>query len=205
MKVLSKHEKGALNLYHDIYLSHFKYSKMWHIFVALAIVFILAFILYNYLFFTVVLSNSMKPTFERGDMILMQGYDTTPQIGDIAMFTVIKFGKDDLITHRIYSISGNKIKTKGDAGQVDKWTITPKNIHSKAIIIGGKPIVIKSVGYYFLDDTPTSTYEGEFGFIQSIIMKAKELGLLIFAIAIILFVLLSVNDSVKQKQLRRRN
>ena len=212
IKLSSKNKKSTLALYNTNYFSHFKKSSMMHLFIGLAITLILAYILYNFMFFSVVLSNSMRPTFERGDMVLMQGYNTTPQVGDIIMFNVAKIGKDQVITHRIYSISKNsntekyQIKTKGDAAdRIDDWTLIPRDVHSKAVVIGGEPIVIKTAGYYFLDDTPTTTYSGEFGFMQTIFMKAKEIGLLIFAICITLFILLSVNDSIKQKRLRRRN
>ena len=171
----------------------------------LLITLIIAYILYNNLFFVVVLSNSMLPTAEKGDMILMQNYNITPKVGDIVMFRHEKIGTDEIITHRVYSISERGIQTKGDATRVDPWITPQRNIISKAVIVGNKPVVMKSVGYYFFDETPTTTYRGEFGFFQTIMLKAKEMGLLIFTVCIVLFILLSVNDIIKQKQLRRRN
>lgn len=162
-----------------------------------------AYILYNYIFFAAVLSGSMAPTFDRGDMVLMQKFDIDPQIGDIILFQPSTFGKDQVVTHRVYSITPSGIKTKGDARPVDNWVIDQESIYSEAILIGGKPIVIKNIGYYFIDETPNTSYPGEFGFIKSIMMKSKELGLLIFAVAIILFILLSVNDSIKRKKKKK--
>ena len=156
--------------------------------------------LYNYIFFVVVLSGSMVPTFSKGDMVLMQKYDIDPQIGDIIMFQPETFGRDMVVTHRVHSITPRGVVTKGDATPIDNWFIDQNIIYSEAILIGGKPIVIKSIGYYFMDETPNINFPGEFGFIKSILMKSKELGLLIFAVSIIVFVLLSVNDSIKRKQ-----
>ena len=170
----------------------------------LLITLILAYILYNNLFFAVVLSNSMLPTAEKGDMILMQNYNVTPEVGDIVMFYHEKIGKDEIITHRVYSTSEGEIRTKGDATPIDPWPTPNKNIISKAVIVGEQPVVVRDIGYYFLDESPTTTYSGEFGFIQTTLLKAKEIGLLIFAVCIVLFILLSVNDTIKQKQLRNR-
>lgn len=194
----------------DAYLRRYallfkKRSNVRSIITPILIVLVLALIFYNGIFFTVPISNSMKPTFEKGDLVLMQKYDTSPNVGDIILFSVAVIGPDKVITHRIYSISGDSIKTKGDSTPIDQWIITPKQIHAKTIMIGNKPIVIKSVGYYFLDETPTTTFANEFGALQTILMKGKELGLFIFATCIIIFVLLSVNDIKKQKKYRRRN
>ena len=196
-------ESNTANIHTSYYMRYFKKVNGKRIIVLLIGTLIFAYILYNSLFFAVVLSNSMMPVFERGDMVLMQTYNITPEVGDIMMFNVQKLGKDDIVTHRIYSISKNGIRTKGDATALDNWVIHERDIMSKVVIVGGKPIVVKGVGYYFLDETPTTTYSGEFGFIQTILMKAKEIGLLIFVVCIVMFILLSVNDSMKQKRLRR--
>lgn len=194
---------------HNIYVNNYKKmfqnsSKM--IAYMVVVTFILAYIFYHYLFFTVPISGSMRPTFDRGDLVLMQRYDMTPEVGDIIMFGIAKIGKDQVVTHRVYEVlPGGEFRTKGDATPIDSWTISQKQIHSKAVLVGGEPIVIKKVGYYVLDETPSSTYKGEFGFLQSILMKGKEFGLFIFAICVTLFILLSLNDSIKQKRLRRRN
>ena len=164
----------------------------------------IAYVLYSSVFFAVVLSGSMAPTFNRGDMVLMQNYDIDPQIGDIIMFKPSTLGKDKIVTHRVHSFTPRGIKTKGDARPIDNWEVDQKLIYSEAILIGEKPIVIKNIGYYFMDETPNTNYPGEFGFLKSILMKSKELGLLIFTICITLFVLLSLNDSIKRKQKKQR-
>ena len=177
----------------------------------LVITFILAFIAYNFIFFAVPISGSMRPTFDRGDLILMQTYDVEPHVGDIVMFGVAKIGRDEIVTHRVYEVlpGGQEIRTKGDSTPVDAWVIDIKRIYSKAIIIGGKPVVLKGAGTYFLDNSITASsslqYSNEMGLLQNILKSAKEFGLLIFAICVVLFILISMNDSIKMKQLRRRN
>lgn len=166
---------------------------------------IISFILYNYIFFTVPVSNSMRPTFEAGDLILMQKFDTEPQKDDIIMFGMALIGKDQIITHRVYSITPEGIKTKGDAGAIDYWVVRPEQIHAKAVTIGSKPIVIKSVGNYFLDTKISSTYAAELGFMQTIVQGGKQLGLLIFVICIVAYTWLAVDDIKRQKKYRRRN
>ena len=164
-----------------------------------------AFILYNYVFFTVPVSNSMRPTFEAGDLVLMQTFDTEPHEGDIIMFGMAVIGKDQIVTHRVYSVTPNGVKTKGDAGGVDFWTVSQKQIYAKAVTMGDKPIVIKSMGNYFLNTQISSTYAREFGFMQAIITGGKQLGLLIFVICLVAYTWISVNDMKKQKKYRRRN
>ena len=167
---------------------------------------LLAFILYNYVFFTVPVSNSMRPTFEAGDLVLMQKFDTEPHESDIIMFAIAVRGKDPIVTHRVYSVAPDGVKTKGDAnGAVDSWLLPPEQIYAKAITIGQKPIVIQSVGHYFLDTQISTTYAREFGFMQSIVQGGKQLGLLIFVICLVAYTWLSVNDMKKQKKYRRRN
>ena len=166
---------------------------------------IISFILYNYVFFTVPISNSMRPTFEAGDLVLMQKFDVEPHKDDIVMYPLSVIGKDQIITHRVYSITPEGIKTKGDAGTIDYWVTKPDQIYAKAVTIGGQPIVIKYVGNYFLDKQISSTYAREFEFMQAITRGGKQLGLLIFVICIVAYTWLSVNDIKKQKKHRRRN
>ena len=166
-----------------------------------------AFLLYNYIFFTVPISDSMRPTFIKGDLILMQKYDTEPHEGDIIMFEIAYLGKkNQVITHRIHSITPDGVKTKGDAnGAVDSWILSPERIYAKAITINEIPIVLKSVGHYFLDTQISTTYAKEFGFMQSLAKGGKQFGLLIFVICIVGYLWLSIEDVKKQKKYRRRN
>lgn len=163
-----------------------------------------AFIIYNYIFFTVPVSNSMRPTFEKGDLVLMQKVDLEPHEGDIIMFGMaVVGGLDQPITHRIHSTTSKGIQTKGDATPIDNWVLPPERIYAKAVTIGGNPIVIKHVGYYFLDTQISSAYAREFGIMQTIVAQSKQLGLLIFVICIVAYIWLSVEDIKKQKKYRR--
>ncbi|MDO9517938.1 MAG: S24/S26 family peptidase [Methanosarcinaceae archaeon] len=166
---------------------------------------IMAFVLYNYIFFAVPVSDSMQPTFKTGDLVLMQKYNTEPHEGDIIMFGIAFLGQGSrVVTHRVYNVTPNGIQTKGDATPIDNWIIPQKQIYAKAIIINEKPIVLKSIGHYFLNTQLSSTYAAEFGLVQLIFREGKRLGLLIFATCIIIFGLLTVNDSIKHRKLRRR-
>lgn len=200
--------KSPVGMYLSSYALYFKRgTKIKSALGLIVVTLIFAFIFYNYLFFTVPISNSMRPTFEKGDLVLMQKFDTEPHEGDIIMFGMaIVGGMDQIITHRIYSITPGGIKTKGDAvNAVDSWTLRPEQVHAKAIIIGGKPIVLKSVGHYFLDTQISSTYAKEFGFMQFLVRGGKQLGLLIFVICIVGYLWLSIEDVKKYKKYRRRN
>ena len=202
---LTKRE-SPVGMYLSSYALHFKRgTRLKSTLGLLLVTLIFAFIFYNYLFFTVPISNSMRPTFEKGDLVLMQKFDTEPHEGDIIMFGMaVVGGMDQIITHRIYSITPGSIKTKGDAvNAVDSWTLRPEQVHAKAIIIGGQPIVIKSVGHYFLDTQISSTYAKEFGFMQFLVRGGKQLGLLIFIICIVGYLWLSIEDVKKYKKHRR--
>lgn len=79
-----------------------------------------------------VFSNSMVPTFYKGDMILVQGVE------DVAVGDIIVFGVMDRpypIIHRVKEINDGGIKTKGDNNlYVDPWTIQQADIYGKAVL-----------------------------------------------------------------------
>lgn len=57
------------------------------------------------------------------------------------------------VAHRIKQITDKGINTAGDAtGQMDWWELEKKDIHGKAILIQGKPLVIKGYGKFFIVD-----------------------------------------------------
>ncbi len=197
--------KSPVDMYLSSYALHFKNgAKLKSTLGLLLVTLIFAFIFYNYLFFTVPISNSMRPTFEKGDLVLMQKFDTEPHEGDIIMFGMaIVGGMDKVVTHRIYSVTPEGIKTKGDAvNAVDNWVIPPKRIHAKAVTINEQPIVIKSAGHYFLDTQISTTYAKEFGFMQFLAKGGKQFGLLIFVICVVAYLWISIED---MKKYRRRN
>lgn len=83
-------------------------------------------------------SNSMQPTFSRGDILIIQG-SNTDQIkqGDIIVFTTSQKGAP--IVHRVLTRNADgTFQTKGDAngGQLDfEKNIQPSQILGKEILI----------------------------------------------------------------------
>ncbi len=112
------------------------------------LVLVLFFILSNQFFiFALVSSGSMEPIFQKGDLVLMQTLDKKVKVGDIVMFGM--YGMKEPITHRAIHINERGyITTKGDANPTtDGSPIPPERVYGKVILIGGKPIVIKGMGY----------------------------------------------------------
>jgi signal peptidase I len=102
-------------------------------------------------FFTAVISGSMNPTFNMDDLVLMQNIDSTYKLGDIIMFE--RPDTSYPVVHRIKLITDRGVNTAGDAtGQLDWWDLEKKDIHGKAILIQGKPLVIKGYGKFFIVD-----------------------------------------------------
>ena len=78
-------------------------------------------------------SNSMKPTFERGDLIFIKGVDSLSEIKihDIIVYQDMS-GKP--IVHRVVNISqDNKITTKGDANSNNDPPITFEQVKGKVL------------------------------------------------------------------------
>ncbi len=119
--------------------------------ILVAVIFIMFIFATKAVFFTAVASGSMYPTLSRDDIILMQNIDHQYKSGDIVMF--VRPDTSHPVTHRIQSITGDGIRTAGDAtGQTDWWNLKKEDILGKAILIQGKPIVIKGYGRFFLVD-----------------------------------------------------
>jgi len=77
-------------------------------------------------------SNSMKPTFERGDMLVLEGVHSLNElkIGDIIVYQDLS-GKP--IVHRIVNIQDNIITTKGDANPSPDSPITFEQVKGKVL------------------------------------------------------------------------
>lgn len=146
---------------------------------------------FEFIFFSVVISDSMNPTLKKGDLILMQNIMVKPKMGDIITLKVT----DELsITHRIISISGNEIRLKGDANpSEDPWRITKSQIEGKIVCISGKPVVLRNLGNYFLVDASRGgIYGPEFNAISKVLRWVKSAGIVIFIMCIILYLAFSV-------------
>lgn len=74
----------------------------------------------------IVRSESMKPTFDMGDVIVLRTYDG----GDIDPGEIIAFEEQGFtITHRMVSSEGGIIRTKGDAVEdIDQWELQSSQV-----------------------------------------------------------------------------
>lgn len=150
-------------------------------------------------FFTAVASGSMYPTYNKDDLVLMQNIDGIYMPGDIIMF---KRPDTSLpVTHRITSITEEGIRTAGDAtGQTDWWEVKKEDILGKAILINGKPVVIKEYGRFFIIENKEQDF-GPFGkdyrnyflFIEVI----KVYGYVIAVLSLFIYILLTKKAMAK--------
>ncbi len=71
-----------------------------------------------------VLSGSMRPTVSPGDLAITQGVPVSSlRVGDVIVFTPLSEARP--VLHRIASLEGDAITTKGDANSVaDPWHLT---------------------------------------------------------------------------------
>lgn len=164
---------------------------------------VLFFILLVYLaftmkiFFVAVLSNSMYPTFERGDIVLVQSIFKDPKEGDIVVFIDKKEGYS--VTHRVLRIRGDKIYTGGDLSGPDERPITKNEIIGKAIIIFGHPIVIKGVGNYFIlnvkEMREITPYGEEYLVYKKIIDVMRHYAIAVIIIGISSYIFIVIRES----------
>jgi len=145
-------------------------------------------------FWVAVVSNSMYPTFERGDMVLVQNLFVDPEPGDIIMFK-----RPDLnypVTHRVLRVIDGKIYTGGDASGPDSFPISRKDVMGEAVLIFGKPVVLKGVGKYFILDATELRNIGPFGqeylFYKKLVETFRQYAIAIIIISISLYIYLEV-------------
>lgn len=77
---------------------------------------------------TVVLSGSMEPELSVDDLLIVTPSDTY-EVGDVVVYQTQRTA----VVHRIVSINGDKIITRGDANNTDDDPITKENIKGKVI------------------------------------------------------------------------
>ncbi len=167
------------------------------------VLFILFLIGTKAIFFTAVISGSMSPTFNRDDLVLMQNIEHSYKPGDIIMF--IDPYTTRPYTHRISEITKRGISTAGDASGInDPWELGEKDILGKAIILQGKPIVIKDYGKFFIIDDKRQDFGPLFGpdyrkyvlFIQIV----KIYGYVIVILSIFIYIALTVKHKPWQNK-----
>ena len=148
---------------------------------------------FNIVGFVVIGSDSMAPTFEKGDLVLMQSVLINPGAGDIIMFDAP--GVAIPVVHRVYSVEDYGIRTKGDARPVDLWVISEDDIRGQSVMIHGEPIVLRDVGVYFIEDPRQPHVFGtEFGFITSLIQTIQTSGLVLFFLMIALYIIMTLRE-----------
>jgi signal peptidase I len=155
------------------------------------------------IFFTAVVSGSMSPTFNTDDLVLMENIDHSYKPGDIIMFE--RPDTSYPVAHRIKMITDLGIYTAGDAtGQIDWWELQKKDIHGKAILIQGNPIVIKDLGKFFIIDESHQDF-GPFGQdYRSYFLFFQVVKIYGYAIAII-SLLLYIAMTLRQRQYKSKS
>lgn len=157
------------------------------------------------LFFAVVVSDSMYPTFQRGDMYLAQAIQINPKPGDIIMFRRPDVGLP--VSHRVLRVVGNKIYTGGDASGPDLIPITRKDVIAQAVMIGGKPIVIPGIGKYFILNAKQLRNIGPYGeeylFYQKLIRAFKSYAMAIIVICLSIYVYLELEGYSYRKRIKK--
>jgi len=141
---------------------------------------------FKIIFFTAVISDSMKPVFQRGDLVMSQSISTDPVVGDIITFKAA--GVQNPVTHRVTEIQGNNVKTQGDNNPaVDDYGTTKKDIIAKAITINDQPVVLKGIGSFFILDFSKegklSKFGDQFEFMQNMFAAIRMWGYVITIIA----------------------
>lgn len=159
-------------------------------------------ILSKIFFFAVVMSDSMRPTFEKGDLVLIQTLSKEPQRGDIILFSgfiELDEEKREFIIHRVYSISKDgTVKTKGDAMPMpDPWVVPPEKIVGKAVMLFGQPVVVKHVGESLILE-PGKVITNPI-VLQYVLGTTRNMGMTVFLILMILYLLLEI----REQRLRR--
>jgi signal peptidase len=169
-------------------------------FLPLIILFLIVILLLNnYLYFAVITSDSMSPTFSRGDMVLMTKFSDVEE-GDIIMFPApdMQFP----VVHRVHGVEGPNITTKGDFNPTeDSWSINESEVMSEAVMVNDKPIVMKGVGTYFLEDyEETPRYSSEIEFNRILLQGMQTIAIYIFLSAVFLYIYFTLRDSRGHKK-----
>lgn len=161
----------------------------------------------QYIYFGAVLSGSMEPVFEKGDLVLMQTMDKEPHVGDIISSSV--YGYNAPVTHRVIEINKNGIRTKGDNNQKqDDWVLNKDKIVGKAVIVGQKPVIIRGLGGILINEAGEfsimTKFTDEFG-IRSLFRQFRSMQpLIIFFVIIFYFFILMETRAQEEKRFGKK-
>jgi signal peptidase len=153
-----------------------------------------ALLLSNVLYFSVVTSDSMSPTFNKGDLVLMTDRVNLEEDDIIIMRAP---GVNLPVMHRAVKIEDDNVTTKGDfVPEEDTWDINKGDIYGEAITINGDPIVLKGVGTYFLDEDASAhdRYTGEMEVTRLFLSSMKGFSVMIFVAAVSIYIILMVRE-----------
>ena len=144
---------------------------------------VIAFIVMNqYVNFVVVTSDSMHPTIQRGDLVLVQSISKTPLAGDIIQFQ--NPSRRLPVLHRVEEVSEIGYKTKGDFNPLqDNWIVRDSQIQAKAITLFNYLVVIPKIGEIFIIEPKVTKFGSEFGFVSGLLNIFRILSLIIFILA----------------------
>ncbi|VVB85456.1 Peptidase S24-like protein [uncultured archaeon] len=159
--------------------------KQDNIMLSVLVILILAFGLKS-ISFAVVISDSMKPVFQRGDLVLTQSISKDPQKGDVITFKAN--GVQNPVTHRVVNVQGDVVTTKGDNNPMaDDYGTTKNDVLAKAIVINGHPVVVPGIGSYFILDFSKEgklyKYGDQFTFLQQMFVVIRTWGYVITIIS----------------------
>ncbi|MCX9084561.1 MAG: signal peptidase I [Candidatus Methanoperedens sp.] len=140
----------------------------------------------KFILFTAVISDSMKPEFERGDLVFSQGLFKEPKIGDIITFKAAEV--QNTVTHRVIGFQNNFVSTQGDNNPLpDDYGTTKEDIVAKAVIIDGHPVVLPGMGAFFILDFSKEgklrKFGDQFEFMQKLFATIRTWGYVITIIA----------------------
>ncbi|MCX9011287.1 MAG: signal peptidase I [Candidatus Methanoperedens sp.] len=202
-------QEGKINATMAMYREHARKFRLRTILLPVAFVLFVAYILSAQMFFfAIVTSGSMEPAFKKGDLVVMQSLLVKPKVGDIIIFPDPKadavVSRPLTVTHRIVEVAGEDIITQGDNNPYpDQWVVKRKSILGEAIILNERPIVLKDVGKYFLLDFTSQQYTTEFLAISRTIQNLRSMGIMIFFVCLVLYMVLSVRDTRPSRHFKR--
>jgi signal peptidase I len=149
--------------------------------------------------FAVVVSDSMKPEFQRGDLVLTQSLFKDPHVGDIITFKArdVQYA----VTHRVVNVKDDIVTTKGDNNPLaDDYGTTKGDVLGKAIVIDSHPVAIPSVGSYFILDFSREgklyKFGDQYAVLQQMFLTIRTWG---YVITIIAFAMLLMSMSGNRK------
>lgn len=200
-------QKMYLNRFREHKESRMERNIILQLFPFLIVLGLIYFLGNQYIYFGTVLSGSMEPVFKKGDLVLMQTMDKEPQIGDIISSSV--YGYNAPITHRVIEINKYGVRTKGDNNkEPDNWALKKDKIVGKAVVAGGKPVIIRGLGGILVNEagefTVLTKFTDEFGLRMLFRQFRSMQPLIIFFLVLIYFFILIETRSEEEKRFGRK-